>query len=176
MPLNSSPWTARSNARLKLRESAADAAHQTRPRDREPSAASSSENPLRMPRLPLDHMLSHCSRLKLRESAADAASSCRGVAGCAARLKLRESAADAAWFYYRDGYRATAASSSENPLRMPLNIDALIARARARLKLRESAADAAKIYPEYGAAIAPPQAPRIRCGCRPPSAPTATVE
>ena len=199
-------------SRLKLRESAADAAQyrcahregqgppqaprircgcredipRIRSRD---SSASSSENPLRMPPSVCPHCNGGVDRLKLRESAADAAENLIIPDDPLCRLKLRESAADAASFEgqtqgrqyppqaprIRCGCRCPhapgltsgiSASSSENPLRMPPLRRAHHRRASLRLKLRESAADAA--WGDYSAAkwVGPPQAPRIRCGCR----------
>ncbi|GEM_PF-1386703 len=176
--------------RLKLRESAADAALLATQLDRLQFPASSSENPLRMPLPSARCRQCPSARLKLRESAADAAlgrlvlgdPSCPPQAprircGCritpaticryaTGRLKLRESAADAARLPKTDCRNAGPASSSENPLRMPLVAVVDEARPAFRLKLRESAADAATFSFSSSPHFTPPQAPRIRCGCR----------
>ena len=63
-------------------------------------------------------------------------------------------------------YAEIPASSSENPLRMSPVCGALATHLRIRLKLRESAADVAHIGGSRAVPTGPPQAPRIRCGCR----------
>ena len=158
-------------------------------RRRTRSTASSSENPLRMPLHFRFASVGPAYRLKLRESAADAADPSR-AGGLVAfppqapriRCGCRESDIASSG---RSGTASSSenplrmphgnriekkggksASSSENPLRMPPIRAAICATRRFRLKLRESAADAADRTARERRRAPPPQAPRIRCGCR----------
>ena len=131
--------------------------------------ASSSENPLRMSPGWNRYSGTGSGRLKLRESAAD-------VAGD--RRRERDAAGPPQAPRIRCGCRATCgapgtarctASSSENPLRMSQRMRVRPSAVVFRLKLRESAADVARVYSPLAPPLRPPQAPRIRCGCRPHS-------
>ena len=152
-------------------------------------AASSSENPLRMSRTSCNLPRPSMNRLKLRESAADVARM-KGIVktllrppqaprircGCrASRAGNRPSRGPPQAPRIRCGCRrdgigtrepARAASSSENPLRMSPVIAVEKEMRRDRLKLRESAADVARLAERPEPPAVPPQAPRIRCGCR----------